>query len=114
MKMVLQMKDLDTTRDVAMAVLPEATTRPREDLTRFIQEARITASLEHPNIVPVHEIGVDSTGAPYYTMKLLRGKTLAALITDLAEGNEAFRSEYNTIRILRIFLNGVIFCTATI
>lgn len=104
MKMVLQMKDLDTTRDVAMAVLPEATTRPREDLTRFIQEARITASLEHPNIVPVHEIGVDSTGAPYYTMKLLRGKTLAALITDLAEGNEAFRSEYNTIRILRIFL----------
>ena len=104
MKMVLQMKDLDTTRDVAMAVLPEATTRPREDLTRFIQEARITASLEHPNIVPVHEIGVDSTGAPYYTMKLLRGKTLAALITSLAEGDEAFRSEYNTIRILRIFL----------
>ena len=104
MKMVLQMKDLDATRDVAMAVLPEATTRPREDLTRFIQEARITASLEHPNIVPVHEIGVDSTGAPYYTMKLLRGKTLAALITDLAEGDEAFRSEYNTIRILRIFL----------
>ncbi len=104
MKMVLQVKDLDATRDVAMAVLPEATTRPREDLTRFIQEARITASLEHPNIVPVHEIGVDSTGAPYYTMKLLRGKTLAALISSLAEGDEALRSEYNTIRILRIFL----------
>ena len=104
MKMVLQMKDLDATRDVAMAVLPEATTRPREDLTRFLQEARITASLEHPNIVPVHEIGVDSTGAPYYTMKLLRGKTLAALLNDLAEGDEAFRSGYNTIRLLRIFL----------
>ena len=104
MKMVLQMKDLDATRDVAMAVLPEATTRPREDLTRFLQEARITASLEHPNIVPVHEIGVDSTGAPYYTMKLLRGKTLAALINDLAEGDETFRSGYNTIRLLRIFL----------
>ena len=104
MKMVLQMKDLDATRDVAMAVLPEAPTRPREDLVRFIEEARITASLEHPNIVPVHEIGIDSTGAPYYTMKLLRGGTLAALIAKLAEGNEQFNAEYNTIRLLRIFL----------
>lgn len=104
MKMVLQMKDLDATRDVAMAVLPEAPTRPKEDLIRFIQEARITASLEHPNIVPVHEIGIDSTGAPYYTMKLLRGGTLASLISKLAEGNEQFNAEYNTIRLLRIFL----------
>lgn len=104
MKMVLQMKDLDATRDVAMAVLPEAPTRPKGDLIRFIQEARITASLEHPNIVPVHEIGIDSTGAPYYTMKLLRGGTLASLISKLAEGNEQFNAEYNTIRLLRIFL----------
>ncbi|MBO5960049.1 MAG: serine/threonine protein kinase, partial [Lentisphaeria bacterium] len=112
MKMVLQMKDQDATRDVAMAVLPEATTRPKDDLVRFIQEARITASLEHPNIVPVHEIGVDSTGAPYYTMKLLRGRTLAALISSLAAGDERAISEYKTIRLLRIFLkicNGVAF-----
>ena len=71
MKTVLQVKDRDSMRDIAMAVLPDAHNRPKTDIIRFIQEARITASLEHPNIVPVHDIGVDSSGAPYFTMKLL-------------------------------------------
>lgn len=104
MKMVLQVKDMDATRDVAMAVLPDAAARPQSDIVRFIQEARITASLEHPNIVPVHDIGVDSTGAPYYTMKLLRGRTLASLIKMLGSGDPGFVAEYDTVRLLRIFL----------
>ncbi len=104
MKMVLQVKDLDATRDVAMAVLPDAAARPHQDIVRFIQEARITASLEHPNIVPVHDMGVDATGAPYYTMKLLRGRTLASLIEKLASGDPKVLAEYNTTRLLRIFL----------
>ncbi len=104
MKMVLQVKDLDATRDVAMAVLPDAAARPHQDIVRFIQEARITASLEHPNIVPVHDLGVDATGAPYYTMKLLRGQTLASLIEKLAAGDPKVLAEYNTTRLLRIFL----------
>lgn len=104
MKMVLQVRDQDTTRDVAMAVLPDAAGRPESDIYRFLQEARITASLEHPNIVPVHDIGVDSSGAPYYTMKLLRGRTLASLISKLASGDPEFTAEYNQDRMLRIFL----------
>ena len=43
---------------------------------RFLKEARITAQLEHPSIVPVHEIGQRADGTLYYTMKLVRGRTL--------------------------------------
>ena len=47
---------------------------------RFLREARVTGALEHPGIVPVHEIGQRSDGAAYYTMRLVRGRSLAAAI----------------------------------
>lgn len=43
---------------------------------RFLREARITASLEHPGIVPVHDIGQQADGSWFYTMRFVRGKTL--------------------------------------
>lgn len=49
-------------------------------VARFIREARIQARLDHPAIVPVHEIGRDGHGLPYFTMKRLRGVTLASVI----------------------------------
>lgn len=104
MKMVLEVRDMDTMRDVAMAVLPDADKRPPSDILRFVQEARLTASLEHPNIVPVHDIGIDSNGSPYFTMKLLRGRTLAALLLALQEGDPEVVREYPLERLLRIFL----------
>ncbi len=47
---------------------------------RFLREARITGQLEHPNIVPVYELGKSSDGTLYYTMRLVRGKTLERAI----------------------------------
>jgi tetratricopeptide (TPR) repeat protein len=47
---------------------------------RFFAEARITAQLTHPSIVPVHAMGRLGDGRPYYTMKLVKGKTLAGLL----------------------------------
>jgi WD40 repeat protein/tRNA A-37 threonylcarbamoyl transferase component Bud32 len=44
---------------------------------RFLREARVTAQLEHPNIVPVYELGRRPDGTLYYTMKRVRGRTLA-------------------------------------
>src|SRR5689334_12532058 len=44
---------------------------------RFLREAAITARLEHPAIVPVHDAGHDSGGAPYYAMKLVNGRPLS-------------------------------------
>jgi hypothetical protein len=49
---------------------------------RLEREALVLARLEHPAIVPIHDIGHDPTGAPYYTMKLVGGKTLAARIDE--------------------------------
>lgn len=53
-------------------------------LQRFLQEARITGGLEHPSIVPVYELGCRTDGTPYYTMKIVRGKTLAQSIQEAA------------------------------
>jgi serine/threonine-protein kinase len=47
--------------------------------TRFLREAKIQARLQHPAIVPVHELGRDADGRPYFTMKRLAGVTLEQL-----------------------------------
>ncbi len=51
-------------------------------VARFVREAKIQAQLEHPAIVPVHEIGVDDDGAPVIVMKQIRGTTLADVLRD--------------------------------
>ncbi len=58
---------------------------------RFVREALITARLEHPGIVPVHEAGRWPSGDPYYSMKLVSGRTLKELIqaSDTLEGRLA-------------------------
>ena len=64
-------------RDVALKRM-----RADADGRRFLREARIQARLDHPAIVPVHELGTDADGRPYFTMKRLTGVTLAARIAD--------------------------------
>jgi serine/threonine-protein kinase len=49
-------------------------------IARFLREARIQARLDHPAIVPVHELAVDDDGRPYFTMKRLAGRTLEAAL----------------------------------
>ncbi len=49
---------------------------------RFLREARVTGQLEHPNIVPVYDLGRRENGSLYYTMKLVRGRTLAEALDD--------------------------------
>ncbi|MBA3458349.1 MAG: serine/threonine protein kinase [Deltaproteobacteria bacterium] len=73
---VLAATDLRIGREVAVKRM--ITTEPdSEQITRFLREARIQARLEHPAIVPVHELGVDELGRPFFTMKRLSGQTLA-------------------------------------
>jgi eukaryotic-like serine/threonine-protein kinase len=51
--------------------------------TRLLQEARVIARLEHPGIVPVHDVGILPDGRPYYTMKLVQGQSLDKLAPDM-------------------------------
>ena len=80
-------------RDVALKELrPETTDRPAL-WARFLEEARITGQLEHPNIVPVHELtaGAGDGQKSFYTMRFVKGRTLSeasrAYHARLAEGN---------------------------
>ena len=61
-------------RKVAMKVLLDP--EDQDAVSRFIIEAKVTGQLEHPNIVPIYELGVDENGQPFYTMKMVRGITL--------------------------------------
>jgi eukaryotic-like serine/threonine-protein kinase len=59
----------------------------RDTTRRFLREAKIQARLEHPAIVPIHELGRDADGRPYFTMKRLTGTTLAAKLASLKDGD---------------------------
>jgi len=103
MKGVLLVHDTDTDREVAMAFMPDFRERPRQDLERFVGEALLTARLEHPNIVPIHDIGIDSNGSPFFTMKYLRGQSLAQLLARLRAGEREAVEKYTLYRRLQIF-----------
>jgi len=61
-------------------------------ITRFLREARIQARLDHPAIVPVHDLGTDTRGRPYFTMKRLKGTTLAQQLEDGTPQNRLLRA----------------------
>ena len=77
-------------RDVAVKVLPAAFAESAERLRRFEQEARATATLNHPNVMAVFDVGVDG-GVPYVVLELLEGETLAAALQRGAAARRARR-----------------------
>ncbi|MEK7867542.1 MAG: SUMF1/EgtB/PvdO family nonheme iron enzyme [Planctomycetota bacterium] len=82
MGVVYRAHDTSLGRDVALKVLKLTGSVDRELVQRFEREARAAASLEHPNIVRVHDVGTLPDGSPYYTMELLDGQDLAHAIAD--------------------------------
>ncbi len=73
-------------RHVVMKRLHDHLEGDASTLAMFVREARITGQLEHPNIVPVHDIGLDGHRSVYFTMKRVEGKTLAEVIQGLPGG----------------------------
>ena len=98
---ILSAHETVTGRTVAMKVVlsnPQSST-----LSRFIKEAQITSQLEHPNIVPLHELGIDEHEQVFYTMKLVQGITLKQILHVVAHGTPAERSQYSLTRLITIF-----------
>ncbi|MBA3392295.1 MAG: serine/threonine protein kinase [Deltaproteobacteria bacterium] len=88
---VLTAKDLRIGREVALKRM-RSPTPTRDALSRFLREARIQARLDHPAIVPVHELNTDEAGRPYFTMKRLTGRTLAQRLADDAPSHRMLRA----------------------
>ncbi len=82
MGMVLKARDADLGRDLALKVLLDRHRGNQDVVRRFVEEAQIGGQLQHPGIVPVHELGTLDDLRPYFAMKLVKGRTLAALLSE--------------------------------
>ena len=85
MGVVLRGHDPELGRDLAIKLQLD---RPDADFGRFLEEARITGRLQHPGIIPIHEVGRLSDGTPFFTMKLVEGRTLSALLAERASPHD--------------------------
>jgi serine/threonine-protein kinase len=77
---ILKGRDPDLGRDLAVKVLLEAHRDRPELVRRFVEEAQIAGQLQHPGIAPVYELGQFADLRPFFTMKLVKGRTLAEVL----------------------------------
>src|SRR4029077_16369294 len=73
-------RDEELQRDVALKQIKDQYADHPESRARFLEEAEITGSLEHPGIVPVYGMGTHADGRPYYAMRFIQGDSLKAAI----------------------------------
>ncbi len=110
MGVVYRVRDEDLDRDLAMKVLIEKSladgdgldSSDRRKLARFLEEAKITGQLDHPGIVPVHELGMDELGRNYFTMRLVQGRDLKSLIDLVHAGDEEWTMTRAVGIVLRV------------
>ena len=102
--------DKDVRRSLAMKVVlprnpaldpPDAPGSEARALARFLEEAQVTGQLEHPGIVPVHELGIDAEDRVYFTMKLVKGETL---VTVFERARDKTDERWNQTRVLAVLL----------
>ncbi|MGB0582756.1 MAG: protein kinase domain-containing protein [Limisphaerales bacterium] len=101
---VIEAEDQNTGRTVAIKKMLSEGNASEESKHRFLQEARVMGHLEHPNIVPMHELALDAEGMPYYTMKRIQGTDLQDVLTRIKNGNEETIAAYPLRTLLGIFL----------
>lgn len=81
MGVVFRATQISLNREVAVKMILRGRLASPGDLQRFLAEASATASLQHPNIVPVYDVG-DFDGRPFFSMQLIRGQTLSDRLND--------------------------------
>jgi len=99
---ILEGDDCKLGRKIAVKVM--LTAGADGDLARrFVQEAAVLGRLQHPNIVPIHDLGRDARGQLYYTMKLVKGRTLQNILNDLRDQDPATMREHTLASLLTVF-----------
>ncbi len=100
---ILSARDNSIQRTVALKVILTGADASDEHIHRLIAEARITGQLEHPNIVPLHELGVTADGVVYYTMRLVEGVTLSDVLEKIRVEDKAAIAKYPLRTLLTVF-----------
>jgi serine/threonine protein kinase/formylglycine-generating enzyme required for sulfatase activity len=80
---VRRVRDHSLDRVLAMKIVHAPLLKRPDALERFVAEAKATAQLQHPGIVPVHDLGVLPDGRVWFTMKVIEGRTLAEVIAEV-------------------------------
>jgi serine/threonine-protein kinase len=101
-KKIFKVYDSHADRYVAVAnPLKYETQLEKEE---FLREAQLTAKLQHPNILPIYEMGLNSEGVPYFVMRLLEGEELKNIIRERTAANPDYLARYDLDFLLSIFL----------
>ena len=105
-------EDQELRRDVALKEIQHVYADDPECRRRFLLEAHVTGSLEHPGVVPVYGMGFNDQGRPYYAMRFIRGESLRDAIERLypTEGDEALDEEQRTREVRRLLQRFVTVC----
>ena len=100
---IVAVRDRSLRRKVAMKLLisPDNTAK-RQMVSRLLAEAQTTGQLEHPNIVPIHDVGIHHDNKHYFTMKLVKGITLKEVFQQYAKEGPT-SEQYSLARLLAIF-----------
>ena len=97
---ILHAHDRNIDRPVAMKLLIRGAHEQMGLQLRFTEEAQITGQLQHPNIVPVYDVGTLDDDQIYFTMKLVRGRTLREVLRELRAGDAEVVRIFNRTRLL--------------
>jgi len=89
-------------RTVAIKTLPPEIRHDRRERRRLLREARVTAQLQHPNTVPVYEIGEDAQQGVFFVMKRISGENLFEILKRIANGDEATTAAFPVLRRIEI------------
>ena len=101
-------KDRVFNRYSAMKVLEGASLEDEKLIAQFLDEALMSSQLQHPNIIPVYDVGVTDicgggTYLPFYTMPLVEGESLEKVLAQISLNNKEYLEEYNLTMRIEIF-----------
>ena len=104
MGLVERVWDVDLMRELAVKRIRPALDTDARVVAQFLWEARVTAHLDHPNIVPLHDLGLTDEHHLYFTMRNVIGVPLDRALDALRSGDPAMVDRLTMPRRLRIFL----------
>ncbi|MFC2173041.1 protein kinase, partial [Acidobacteriota bacterium] len=95
--------DKDLNRKIALKIAVQSGSDPI-NVIKHLDQAQVAGQLEHQNIVPVHNLGATQKGEPFYTMRHVRGKSLAQVLRALKHRSAKATTEYSQNRLLQVLM----------